>query len=352
LTSLKCISRGGAVERSLGTLSLSVLFSVVTVVAGLPAAASAFDLGPFRTRNESPVVQVFGLPASGDPFVLAPGKKEASVSLDVSSVYAVERTATESIVLDGETWRYGLSLRYGLLPGLEAAVELPVYQYGGGVLDSFIIGWHDTFGLPQGGRDSAPKNRLLYRYTKNGVTRFLVDDSGAGIGDLSLSAGWQLYRSEGPSPAAVALRGSVKLPTGSASRLTGSGSTDFALSVAAGKRFPVSIGETSLYGSLGGMALTSGDVLRSGQRHAVGFASVGGGWSPASWIGFKLQLDGHTPFYGDSALRELSYDSLQLVIGGTLGFSKTTSLDLGVTEDLAVNTAPDVGFHLNVRHSF
>jgi hypothetical protein len=100
------------------------------------------------------------------------------------------------------------------------------------------------------------------------------------------------------------------------------------------------------------MALSSGDILREQQRHAVGFASVGGGWSPASWIGFKLQLDGHTPFYGGSSLPELSSNSLQLVMGGTLGLSRSTVLDLGVTEDVAVNTAPDVVFHLNLKHSF
>ena len=100
------------------------------------------------------------------------------------------------------------------------------------------------------------------------------------------------------------------------------------------------------------MAMSDGDILPGQQRNLVGFGSFGFGWSPTEWIAFKVQTSGHTPFYKESELRELSNGALQLITGGTLYFSPRTSLDIGVSEDIAVNTSPDVAFHLALRRLF
>ena len=39
-------------------------------------------------------------------------------------------------------------------------------------------------------------------------------------------------------------------------------------------------------------------------------------------------------------------------MGGTLHFSDRTALDIGVSEDLVVKTAPDVVFNFALRHQF
>ena len=70
---------------------------------------------------------------------------------------------------------------------------------------------------------------------------------------------------------------------------------------------------------------------------------------PAPLARLKIQANGHTSFYKDSALRELNANSVQLTIRGTLAFTERISLDLGVTEDLIVQTSPDVVFHLALR---
>jgi hypothetical protein len=95
--------------------------------------------------------------------------------------------------------------------------------------------------------------------------------------------------------------------------------------------------------------MTEGDVLPDQQRSVAGFGALGAGWSPARWIAFKVQANWHTAFYKDSDLRELNAASVQLTVGGTLAFSETILLDVGVTEDLVVKTAPDVVFHLGLR---
>ena len=89
------------------------------------------------------------------------------------------------------------------------------------------------------------------------------------------------------------------------------------------------------------------------QKNWAGFGSLGLGWqTPLSWLALKVQADAHTPFYRDSELKELGANSVQLIAGGTLYLSGKTSLDIGVGEDLAVGTAPDVSFYLTLRTRF
>ncbi len=107
-----------------------------------------------------------------------------------------------------------------------------------------------------------------------------------------------------------------------------------------------------MFGDVGIMGMTDGKVIEEQQRNLVGFGSVGAGWNPLSWIAFKIQLDAHTPFYQDSKLQELNGNAIQLVIGGTASLSKHTTLDIGVAEDLIVDTSPDVSFHFDLRTQF
>ena len=98
--------------------------------------------------------------------------------------------------------------------------------------------------------------------------------------------------------------------------------------------------------------MSDGKVLQEQQRNLVGYGSIGVGWGPFPWINFKLQINGHTPFYRDSDLVELSTSSAQVTAGGSLALSKTTSLDIGVSEDIILKTAPDVVFHITIQGRF
>jgi hypothetical protein len=225
--------------------------------------------------------------------------------------------------------------------------------HSGGFLDGIIEGFHHFFGLPNGGRESAPRNRLLYDYSSNNNNGVNLSDSTSGLGDIRLTGAMQLYREGDEAPSAVALRASLKLPTGNSHRLLGSGGTDFALWMDASEdcRLPA-LGHLTGFGAIGGMVMSDGDVLKRQQRTLAGFASLGFGWSPLSWFALKVQANGHTPIYQDSKLAELNKSSIQLVSGGTLAFTKNTTLDLGISEDVIVDTSPDVVFTLTLRTLF
>jgi hypothetical protein len=292
------------------------------------------------------------LPAAGDARLLQKGKFSALLAADMANNFAEDATPRENILLDGENYRFTVALRYGITDRIEAGIDIPYVGQGGGFLDSFILGWHRFFGLSQGGRTDAPRNRLLYTYAKDGRTKMLVNDSDFGIGDIRFYGGMQLYNSGEKNPCSIALRASIKAPTGDSRALHGSGSTDFALWLTASDDYQLPVfGHFTFFGAAGGMGMTGGDILADQQRNLAVFGTLGFGWGPAQWIAFKAQVSGHTPFF-QSEIRELGKDSLQLIVGGTLAFSPQTSLDIGVSEDVLVNTSPDVALHLALKQLF
>jgi len=237
-------------------LGLGILF--------FPSLLQAVEITPFYTQNQSPLVQIFGLPSIGNPVVLPPKKADVRMILDYASNYAEDSNPRENILLDGESARITLDARFGIARGFEAGVAIPYLIEGGGFLDSFIIDYHNTFGFPQGGRNQAPRNRLLYQYQKDGQEFLKINQSSQGIGDLQFMGGFQLYESPTKPSRAIALRTSLKLPTGDSNQLHGSGSTDLALWITAGDDYEVAIGHFALFGAAGVMGMTKGNSSATG----------------------------------------------------------------------------------------
>ncbi|HEY5522163.1 MAG TPA: DUF3187 family protein [Desulfuromonadaceae bacterium] len=333
------------------TNSLPVLFCILM----LPLAALAADseITPFKTGNQSPLVQIYGLPHDTGADIAPPGTFHVSLNQDLSSNYTVHSSSREQVTLDGETYRMAFATRYGIAPHWEVGVEIPYVIQGGGFLDSFVIDWHNIFGLPQGGRDNAPKNRVNYSYRKDGAQKLLMDQAASGIGDIALTGGFSLYDvRDTERHDRLALKGSVKLPTGDSSYLLGSGSTDFMLQLCGSMISYSEWGSLGVYGSVGGIVMSRSDVLSDQHNPLAGVATLGFGWGPASWISFKAQLNSNTPLYHGSSLAEISKSPFLLILGGALRFPGEYLLDIGVAEDVAVATAPDVSFHLGLSKRF
>ncbi len=334
------------------SIFLSLLFTLMTCL--FPDSSPALEITPFRTANRSPVVQLYGIPSITSSDLQPIGHWEFSLNQDVASNFSASSTTNETILLDGEQYRWALNGTYGLTDHLELGFEIPFeYQTGGGFLDGFIINWHNTFGLPQGGRNTYPKNRLNYRYTKNGVNKLDVSKESGGIGDMSLLAGYRIYtlRSELDHDT-LALRAQLKLPTGNSSELLGSGGTDLSLFITGSMNSKTEWGTVGIFASAGGMYGSDGDILKEQRRNLAGFGTVGIGLAPTNWIAFKVQCNFNTPLFKESSLRELGKNSAMLTTGGTLKFPGDYLLDIGVGEDIAVATAPDVTFNLGISKKF
>lgn len=315
-----------------------------------PPVASAIEDETFYTFNQSPLIQIYGLPAIGSAVVLEPGRRRFQLAYEVANTLIVETRGSEMMLLDGESRRMTLRLGYSPRPDIELGVELPYVSYSGGFLDSFIESWHDAFGLPNGDRDKFRQDQLTYYYRRGPDVLLDLATPVSGPGDVRLTGARQLARNADGTN--LALRASLKLPTGEPDELRGSGATDLAVWFVSGcgrNRCP---GDFGWQAGAGVLWLGKGEVLPDQQNRLVAVGSTALEWRALPSIALKAQLNAHTPFYGQSDLTPLEDPSLQVVLGGTWRFSPRAALDLGVTEDLLVHTAPDVSFLVALRTHF
>lgn len=313
-----------------------------------PRAACAVDVTPFYSFDQGPLVQIFGLPALAPARVTPERAIDAGLSLAVANNFSFDETPSESAKFDGETWRTTLLVRRGFAGGVELGIELPFVRHGGGSLDNFVQSWHEFFGLPQNKRDATASDQLVYHYERNGVTELDLTEPVSGVGDLRLTAAFQLAA---PFPGDLALRASVKLATGESTKLLGSGGTDVALWLSAGCGSSCG-GQWGWYGGGGLLFAGHGEVLPDQQHHLVGFGTGGLAYRLASAVTLKAQLDGHTDFFGQTELAQIGAASIQAVMGGTIQLSDRYALDLAVSEELVHNTASDVVLQVIGRARF
>ena len=314
----------------------------------------ALDISPFYTRNQGPFAQIFGLPPAESGELPPPDSTRVRLVLDVANnmlsgsdedFTGVDR---ELVGNDGETLRATVALRHRFAGGLQVGMDIPYVLHSGGVFDGFIESFHDLFNLAQNGRDHIESGRLLYLYRDIEGETARVDTSTHGVGDILLSAAWQVLSRDRRK---MSLCGTLKLPTGESSKLRGSGGADLSVRANAIDRQTLGAAHLTPYGSLGLLYAGDGDIIEARQNNWIGFGTIGLGWDPLAWLALKVQLDGHTAFY-DSRLDQLGDFSMQLVTGGTLLLPREIHLDLGVVEDVTLERSPDVVFHLSVWKDF
>lgn len=309
------------------------------------------EVTPFYTRNLNPFIQIFGLPAMESGTLVPAGGIDTKLVLDIANNAVQGGNAFEQVVIDGETYRAALTLRYRLSPAIELGLDLPLVHHSGGKFDSFIEGWHDTFGLSNNARRQFENSTLNYRYTRDGIQRVAITQADDGVGDLRLSAGYRLFQDDGPLPRAIALRAGLKLPTGDPDLLLGSGGTDLSLGINFSDSQLFGSADWTLFGAAGVVALGNGDVLPELHHDTAGFGVLGVGWHAWRIVNLKTQLNTHTAMYR-SDLAELGSGAIELIVGGDIALPHRMTLDIGVTENLFSGPTPDVALHLLLRRAY
>lgn len=310
-------------------LYLALLLSAGPALAAGPG-------GPLATYNQSALARAFELPVLGQARVLTAGESADALRYDLTTEYHTSGDAGEVVVLDGETNLLTLAFRRGLGRGLDLSLQLPVMYQGGGFMDGPVEDWHSLFGLPQGGREQAPRNRYLYGYARNGQTQLLEQRSGADFGDVRMALGWQALDG-------LALRTEIKFETGSESHLAGGNSGvaawgDYALPFAAGSMFS---GYLSGGVSYNGQTAILGDM----QTQWVPFAGAGLAARVFDPLSLLVQLYGHGALYDESELDPFR-DALQLTMGLRYHVDPRFDVDLAFQEDLITTSSPDFSVHL------
>lgn len=324
---------------------LAPLAGLALLAAAAPACAGD-QPRPFLSSNQHPFIQIFSVPTPPAARLAGAGAWRATLQFDLTNNSIAQEEGAESIVLDGETYRSTLSLSYGLSDRLEAGLVIPFVMHRRGVFDNFIEDWHDVFGLSNHKRTSFPRDRLNYAYTSPDAAEQLVVPA-EGLGDIRLTLGWPIYK-DAAGTRALALHAGLKLPSGDAAKLLGSGGTDLALQVSATDAGLLAGWKSTLFWSAGVLRLGHGEVLEPLRRDTVAIVSIGLGRPVLERIALKLQLDGHTSFY-DTKLAVLGANTVQVIVGGEIDLRGAGTFDVGLAENLFTDTTPDLVFHLAWR---
>tara|TARA_B100000795_G_scaffold67335_1_gene46278 strand:+ start:316 stop:1413 length:1098 start_codon:yes stop_codon:yes gene_type:complete len=326
-----------------GMQRVTIFLLAVMIAMNVKAELSA----PFTASNINPFVQLHGLPSSRAA-KLVPNKALVwQFQTDIANNFTESTDRFESIRIDGETYRANLSLRYGFGGKWEVGIDVPYIRHGPGQLDAFIEGFHDLFGLSQANRGDRPRNRLNYTYD-SGVNALHLNKSVSGIGEVRLNLGYKLRDNDTRT---WSVRGGVKLPTGDPGKLTGSGGTDVFVGLYFSQSAFLGNESLSFHGSLGALSMGNGELVGIDVEELAIYGSSILAWRIFPNFSLKAQFDFHSALY-ESELKEIGSFGGQLVLGGSVTLGRKTQLDLSVSEDVIVSTAPDVVFSIGLRSTF
>lgn len=317
------------------------LWLAALIASGCVGAGELPLSEPIWVENLSPVSGLISLPPQRSGVVPDGWRIDSHVA--IANHFVVDGNTDQSLVLDGETTRLSLALEYGWRPNWSARVTLPWVGHDGGFLDSAIDGWHDFFGMDDGGRAGFPRDQIRYLRAGPGE-QFDLMEGRRGLGDIRFELNHGFYRS---SDRAASLTLGYKAASGSDDDFTGSSSSDvFATLRVSGA--PQSTLPLSWHAQAGYTRAGESTLLGEGQRRGVWFAGLGLGWQFAGNWSVLAQFDSHAaPLH--SPLDALGSASGLLSLGLRFQPSENWSVDVSFVEDIIVATAPDITFQASLR---
>lgn len=297
---------------------------------------------PFATRDQNPLLAGLGLPTAM-PSRVADGWT-AGMDIFWGSTALAQEQGNEELLVDAETREARVTLQGAITDRIAWQLQVPYRYTGGGNLDGFIDSWHDFFGLAEGARPLLHRDQTNIVYARSGVRDPDIRSSASGLADIQAALGYSVHAS---ADSAIMAWLSVELPTGDEDKLTGNGATDVSLLVSGQHRLN---DRWSAFGQVAGTWLGETDLLPIEQRDFVWSAMAG--VSVRTWrsLSLKAQIDAHTAAY-DSELDFFS-EAVVLTVGGDYRFASGWRLDLGVSEDFAVEHSPDVVFVMGLKQAW
>lgn len=199
------------------------------VIAALLMACQAqqddsFWYGPLDAKAHA-VYQLAGVGFVPDmPTSLKEDTLELRLTFSSINIFNNELGHSANYLIDLEFERTDLSAWYALSDRWQIGVDVPIETINGGGLDNFIIGFHKTFGIDQGGR-------LEH---KRDATEVLVGNrsisvgSNTMLGDIMLMANYKVIND--PDYPQLMVGAQLKLPTATGNVLYNSHTPGFGLS--------------------------------------------------------------------------------------------------------------------------
>lgn len=316
---------------------------------------SSVGYGPLRLRSQSPLQSLRLAIAPRTPSTLVRGQTEVHLGATWSNVWAVEDDLPDpdtgtfgTYQVDYESLHTSLSVGYGATDNLQVELEVENRSRFGGVMDGFIEGFHDVFGLGQSGRDLAPRDDfLIYADPATGQPPVRLDRSAKGTFARNLVLSLQHnVTCGGPRWPAFSWAVTGRWPLEDSPDLEGDG-LDLALSAAASRRF----GNLYVYLTLGWARYASesarGIPLADSQMSVLGALE----WRAGVRYSLLVQvLASEGQANVPSPFSDWSHE-VTLGVKGELWSGGV--VELGLIENvIAHDNSPDFGAHLAVTQRF
>lgn len=319
-----------------------LLVPLAAVITAMSSAGMA-NSEPLYVKNLSPVTGLIGLPSQRVAATQEAGSFGFALHTSIANNYVSDVNATEGLNLDGETLRFAFETRYGLAPDWDIQLEIPWLDHSGGQFDNLIDGWHDLWGMTDGGRSKVPQDLLDHRYGGPKSNFALLDDT-SGLGDITFSLTHAFYR-DIESAASISL--GYKIATGEEDDFLGSGGDDvyLALRFSGGHLSGLPL---SWHGQLGYLHAGGSDALGAAGESDLWFAGLAVDWAVADTVSLIAQLDMHAAPL-DSELTAIGDEAVMVSLGARWRFARRWTVDFNFIEDARVETAPDITFQASLR---
>ena len=301
------------------------------------ATVAVADDAPLRIRNLAPASGIYGEPAALGGEVLS-SRYELTFDTALANNFTSDANGGTLAFFDGETTYLTYGFRQAVADRWEWGVELPYVIQRGGYLDPLIDDFHDVFGFDDNGRHAAKHNQIDYFVSDGNKVYVDFQNERRGWGDVRVSGGYQLLLEPGRALAARAL---VKLPTGDADELTGSGGGDVAAWLDYIDRELLARYRVSITGAVGLMVLGDGDLLPHDQNRTAAYAHFGLSYPLTEAWSLKGQLDYHSQLI-DVSIEQLGGEAIQGTIGATWQVNARLWSDFAMVEDLTGDSTSDV----------
>ncbi len=267
-----------------------------------------------------------------------------SISVENSSYAVKEKTNNDQLTLDGEIAKASINYFRKLSDNLTLNVNLPLYSFSRGFLDSPIEQWHDLFGLSDGSRVDLPKSQLNFEVL-SGSKKERIQDSDIGIGDIQISTKLNFYSKNRSD---LYLITSLEIPTGSKKKYFGNDEFDGLIAFNLKNHLKDNLVINSVFGV---SIINQNHNFILSERNTSYFSKVLLSWKPQYFLSrqainpliYKINFEVFEPKI-KSDFKALGDEYYVFGLGATFEFAKDKFFNFGFSEDLKVNSSADFSF--------
>lgn len=306
----------------------------------LPAHAVEAGRGSWAIEGDLSFSNTFVMSENVRRYLQARGGRAPLTQADADAILAL---GEDAYYVDGEFGLLETTFHYRVARRTSLYMTLSAYDFSGGFMDGSIEGFHEEFGLENGGRDSVARDRFQTVLSLDGTSLVSLEQAvDGGLGDPVLGARHVVPL--GQSRFSLVVSGEAKIALGGERLFLSTGTNDYGVQVATQGKFR----RQALY-VIASFVSTDGQVLGIALERRI---------VPTLIAAWEVGLTAHANFIGqlyasqstlrDSTVGEVGDDKYQASLG-VRGRRGRFIYGAAVTENLKnFDNTPDVGLSLTL----